>query len=719
MDRISGTVIRYRFHNDENSYSVADLKTRNGNVKIVGYFPKLTSDFEYEFIGEYVFDKKHGEQFKIESFSRVEIKNTEGLIAYLSSNLFTGIGEKTAQKIVDFLGQDAIKIILDDKNVLTDKGINLNPLRAERLYLELQSNQKSELTLIDLYSYGISPKMAMKIMNIYGSFTMEVIRENPYRLIDDIDGIGFKKADDIALLKIGLNTDDPRRLKAAILFYLNTMCSSEGNTYVLKDKLLTYTKRNLELNVDLSLQLELLVTEGKIIVEDDKYFLSTLYHIEVNLANSIKWIIENNERTNHDFSDLIEVVETTSGIKYTEKQKQAATTALNNNLSIITGGPGTGKTTIVALILELYRINNNINLSDEITKTKIALAAPTGRAAKRMKEVLGFEARTIHSLLGYSFDGEFKFNRDNKLPHDLLIIDEFSMVDVYLANTLLDSIKEGAQIVIVGDVDQLASVGPGQILYDLINSKKIETVRLNIIHRQAEDSKIIELAHKVNNQTLSYNELNSNDELNISNVNENNIPGFIKDLVLQAVDMGLDLYEDIQVLIPKYNGQTGIDRINSILQQEFVNTDASFMEFKERKYYVGDKVIQLVNDPNRQIMNGDIGVVVDIGFTNDNEEFLNVKFDSGNVTYYKGDLEELNLAYAISIHKSQGSEYPFVILPIVRDSIYMLKKELIYTAITRSKKYLTIVGDVGLLIYASNHLIEKRLTTLARRIRND
>ncbi|MDL2292210.1 ATP-dependent RecD-like DNA helicase [Acholeplasma sp. OttesenSCG-928-E16] len=713
MDKIRGNINRYIYHNEENGYSIALLKTAHGTITIVGYFPKLSSDFEYEFTGEYIYNQKYGEQLKIETFTRVEFENKEGLVNYLSSSLFTGIGEKTALKIVDAFGNDSINKIIANKEILKEIGFNI--IKMERLYQELLENQTNENTLIELYGFGITPKTAMKLINKYQLFTIEIIKNNPYQLIDDIDGIGFIKADEIAL-KIGILEDDPRRLEAAIMYTLNMMCNSEGNTYVFKDDLINYTKRNLRLDVGLENYLLLLIEKRKIVLEEDRYYLANLYNMEISIANKIKEIIGCNQEANDDYLGLIELIEKKTLIKYTDQQKEAISTAMNNNISIITGGPGTGKTTIISLLLEVFCISLKLNIKDDHITSKVALAAPTGRAAKRMKEVLDLEARTIHSLLGYSFDGTFKYDNDNRLPHDLIIVDEFSMVDIYLANKLFEAIKPTAKIVIVGDVDQLPSVGPGQILLDLINSNKIPTIKLSVIHRQSNDSKIIELSYKVNNQLLSYSDLSSNDELFISSVKSNDMASYINKLVIEAIDLGFNIYEDIQILIPQYKGLTGIDKINQTLQNHFIDKKSDKMTYGEKEYYVGDKVIQLVNDPKRQIMNGDIGFVEEISYNKDDDKYMIVNFDNKKIQYLKSDLEELNLAYAISIHKSQGSEYMFVIMPIEPGYRFMLKKELIYTAITRSRKYLSIIGDAKLLIYASNNLSEKRKTSLERRI---
>jgi exodeoxyribonuclease V alpha subunit len=345
--------------------------------------------------------------------------------------------------------------------------------------------------------------------------------------------------------------------------------------------------------------------------------------------------------------------------------------------------------------------------------------APTGRAAKRMTELLDLESKTIHRHLGYNYDGMFGYDHTNLLPYELIIIDEASMIDLNLASKLFQSIKTGCQVVIVGDVDQLPSVGAGQFLSDLIESNIIPVVRLEQIHRQAKDSKIIRLAQLVNAQNVNASDLVSDQDVYLYKAHPNQIIHIMKNQIKGAMNEGYRLYEDIQVLAPMYKGDLGIDRLNQVLQETFNDNYKDQMTYGDKVYRIGDKVIQLVNDPERLIMNGDLGVIKDIRYNSSDQPYLMVSYAQNDVTYEKADLEDLNLAYAMSIHKSQGSEYPIVIIPMVRNFIHMLKKELIYTAITRAKKYLIFLGDMQLLIYAANHLSEKRKTTLAKRLNED
>lgn len=715
LEKLLAKIDRYVYHNEENSYAIVRVLTKDNVTKtIVGYLPLLSEDIYYEFLGTWTEHDKYGKQFKVESYTKSEIESKDGLISYLSSSIFTGIGPVTAKKIVDTLGKDAIKKILENKEVL--RKVNFNDVKILRLYNQLKENQANELILINLYEYNIAGKTAMKILNKYGSLTMEKLKENPYNLIKDIDGIGFIKADEIAK-KIGLDEDDPRRIKAAIFHVLNQYTYKVGNIYIYKEELEKIVKSMLNFDFDLNPYLEDLINSNELVLENDKYYTFINYQTEIELANQIKRL---NQPLEEDIDEsyiltLIDQIEIQKNISYTLKQKEAIKNSLTNKLSIITGGPGTGKTTIIDGIINIYAIYNNIDLKNN-AEEHIALMAPTGRAAKRMKEVLNIDAKTIHRSLGYGYDGLFTHDETNPMPQKLFIIDESSMIDIYLADKLFKALPFDAQIIIVGDVDQLPSVGPGQILKDLIESNKIKVSVLNEIHRQAKDSNIIELANLVNKQNLDNYSLNSGNDLFLRKAFPNEIKNIIINQVKGALNQGFDIIDDIQVLIPTYKGEIGIDNINTILQNEFNDNKNKKITYGDKVYYENDKVIQLVNDPENFIMNGDIGYISKISKTNDNKEYIIVNFDGNLVTYEKNDLANISLAYAMSIHKSQGSEYKIVILPLVRQFTHMLKKELLYTAITRAKDFLIILGDMNLLIYAANNLQEERQTTLNLRL---
>ncbi len=716
MDTIQGRIKNYVFRNDDNGYSVARVITDEESlITIVGYLPKISEDVVYQFSGEWVVHQTYGKQLKIETFKKAEAQSLSGLISYLSSSFFTGIGPKTAEKIVTELGSDAIEQILNNPSVL--KVVGLSPIRIKKLHDQIKENQIHEHILVTLYGYNISGKIAMKLIDRYDLQTIEKIEDNPYRLIDDIDGIGFLKADEIAH-KLGIEKDDMRRIKAAILYTFEHVAYANGDIYLTEDELFKYTNQTLNISVDIQTGIDALVEENRVIIEEDRYYLSVSYHTEKAVAK--KLIDINNEPledANIDYiNTLIDAVELQKNIVYTEVQKDAIRQALTHKLTVITGGPGTGKTTIIDGLIEVYRLYHDLKDKGPMLYQKVALLAPTGRAAKRIKEILGLEASTIHRHLGYGYDGMFTSDESHPLPQELIVVDEASMIDLYLAHQLFQAVLPHTQVVIVGDVDQLPSVGPGQVLFDLIESKQIEVVRLNQIHRQAKDSQIITLARKVNEQNLDMVDLESINDVYLYHAYPNQIHQTIVKQVTGALHKGYSMIDDIQVLAPMYRGELGIDKLNQVLQQAFNPDPDISITYGDKIYAKGDKVIQLVNDPERAIMNGDIGVVTKVGKNVDNKEFLVVRFDDNEVMYLKEDLDELNLAYAVSIHKAQGSEYKIVMMPIVKPYMHMLKKELLYTAITRAKQYLIILGDMQLLVYAANHLQSKRKTTLALRL---
>lgn len=719
MDVLRGRIISYVFRNNDNGYVIARIEDESQEKQtIVGYLPTLNTSVFYDFFGEWIEHQKFGRQFKVESFKSIDIEDREGLITYLSSEFFTGVGPKTAEKIVDTLGMDAIEKIKKDKNIL--KEIGFNALKIERFYYELLANEKSETILVALYGYGIIGKTAMKILNKYSLRTLEQLEKDPYQLIQDIEGIGFLRADEIAR-KIGIDKHDIRRIKAAILYAMYNLAFQNGHLYLTKDQLVKYTFQVLEDEFDIDDAMNTLILEKRIIVEEERLYLPLAYDSEVEVAVNINRISDTKRKLvdKDQVETLIFMIELQKNMTYTDMQKQAIIESLSNKFSIITGGPGTGKTTIIDGILDIYKNIYNLNKSDANIYEKIALMAPTGRAAKRMKELLDMEAQTIHRHLGYGYDGVFAYDQYHQLPHDLIIIDEASMIDIFLARRLFEAIKSDAQVIIVGDVDQLPSVGPGQVLSDLIQSNTIHTTRLNEIHRQAKDSQIVSLAASVNQQDVQHYDLRSENDVYMYRAEADEISNIIIRQIEGALKEGYDLIEDIQVLIPQYKGTVGIDNMNTILQDKFNQNKMKQMTYGSKVFYEGDKVIQLQNDPLRMIMNGDIGYISRIGIDQNGKEFMVVTFDDNEVLFEKSDLENLSLAYAMSVHKSQGSEYKIVILPLVRAYMHMLKKELLYTAITRAKKYLIILGDIKLLSYAANHLSDLRQTTLRLRLQTE
>lgn len=715
--KLKGHITRYRFHNEDNSYSIATLKTEDDRkVTIVGYFPKVTSDLLYELEGNWIEHPTYGEQFEVLAFRRAKVASFQGLVNYLSSDYFPGIGPKTAEKIVNHLGDDAIEKILEDKMVLREVG--LNAIRIERFYQQLLENQSLEGVTIDLFELDIKGATAMKLITTYGLKAATIAKTNPFRLIDEVPGIGFIRADEIRE-KVGIPEDDPRRIKAAIIYSIREYGERNGDTYATEEQVFDYAKQFLKIDLDFDPFVKELIREKKLVLEDHRYYLAPAYYAEVGVARKI---LELNMSSRPKLEEAIidqsiNKIEKLIGITYTDIQKEAIKVAVNNKVTVITGGPGTGKTTIIDGLMQVYSDINGITAN--YMPEHIKVMAPTGRAAKRMREILDFKATTIHKGLGMGYDGVFTYDENNLFSENLIIIDEASMIDIFLANSLLKAIKSNAKVVIVGDVDQLPSVGPGLFLKDLIDSESCAVVRLDEIHRQARGSNIVKIANKVNKQTIGYEDLVSDSDTYIYKINRSELKRLVLRLVQGAIDQGYSLIEDIQILIPQYKGDFGIDMVNEIIQEMYIENKEIHVKHGDVNYYVGDKVIQLENDALKDVMNGDIGVVSGIVFDSKDKPTIYVNFDGRDLSYAKSDLDQINLAYAISIHKSQGSEYPIVIIPIVKNYIHMLRKELLYTAITRAKAYLFLMGDVDLMIYASNRETAKRQSTLVMRLSSE
>lgn len=712
MRTLIGNVTHYLFRNQDNGYSIAKVILEDeSEVIMTGYFPELSKEVTYSFTCEETTHPKYGIQYKVIQFDKADIQNKEGLIAYLSSDLFTGIGPVKARKMVELFGDQTIKKILDDKLILMQVG--LNRLQIERFYQQLYDNQVIESTLVKLYGYGLSSKMAMKLFNKYKDETLSVLQKNPYKLIEDIDGVGFQKADAIAAL-FSIEKDDPRRIQAAILYGIKTFSFSKGDTFLYENQL-DYIYQTFLPDIDprkIHTGLRTLIEQNQILHIENKFFLKQIYDTELSVANHIKRLMVTREDRSNEIHNLIERAQFDLGIEYTEKQKAAILSALGSSISVITGGPGTGKTTVISGILYVYSRLHQIDLTKESASEDILLVAPTGRASRRMQAVMNVKAMTIHRALGYNYDGVFYYNDNIQLPQDLIVIDEASMIDIFLAENLFKSIPAHTQVIIVGDEDQLPSVGPGYVLGDIIASNQVPVIRLKEIHRQAKNSNIISLAQAVNEQRVEDTDFDSKEDIKFMNLESNKIIDTIRYTVKAALDLGYDLYEDIQVLIPMYKGPLGIDAVNKVLQESLMDFKKT-ITYGEKVFTIGDKVIQLSNSPEKGIMNGDIGIIKDISKSKDNEDIIYISFDDHVIPFQKGDLEDLNHAYAISIHKSQGSEYKVVIMPLVRAYMRLLRKELLYTGITRTKTHLSLLGDLSLIEQASKVLNEKRQTRLA------
>ena len=711
---LKGTVEVILFQNQDNFYTVLKVDTIESNESfdtmptVVGFFPNIVEGDVYTFKGQVVAHPKYGKQLKADTFEKELPQTKDAIITYLSSDLFKGIGKKTAQNIVNTLGENAINDILAHPDILT-KVSNLSKKKQEQIAQQIAANQESEKIMIHLHDLGFGPKLSMAIYQFYQSETINVVDNNPYKLVYDIKGIGFNKADTLAR-NIGIDFNDPERLKAGILFTLEEECIKQGHTYLPTETILKSAQTMLSTQGDeiieihqLEEMLQILMEEDKLILNQQKIAIPSLYYSELKSVQNLYRILTHTHKLNElEQSDLqlhIGEIEDSNEVHYAASQKEALQTAINSKIMLLTGGPGTGKTTVIKGIIELYAEIHGLSLNyadytdDDFP---VVLAAPTGRASKRLQEATGLEAMTIHRLIGWNQDTQPADIFDNEIKAKLIIIDEMSMVDTWLFHQFLNAVPLDAQIVFVGDEDQLPSVGPGQVFKDLIQSKKIPRVNLTEVYRQQDGSSIIELAHHMK-QNESIDITKRYHDRSFINCSAEQIPDVVKKVVSSAVSKGYDM-SDIQVLAPMYKGSAGIKRLNQILQTILnpKEPDAREIEFGDAAFRKGDKVLQLVNRPNDNIFNGDIGIIVGIFWAKENalnKDVIIVDFDGNEITFTRQDLIELTHAYCTSIHKSQGSEFPIVIMPVVKQYFRMLQKPILYTGLTRAKQSLVLLGD--------------------------
>ncbi|WP_174729994.1 ATP-dependent RecD-like DNA helicase [Mesobacillus harenae] len=727
------------FHNEQNLYTVLRIRLEETNEEytdkeavITGYFPRVHDEETYIFFGELKDHPKFGLQFQATHFRRDLPQSKQGIINYLSSDLFKGIGSKTAERIVESLGEKAISRILESPSAL-DQVPKLPPDKAKVLYDTLVEHQGLEHVMVGLNDYGFGPQLSMKIYQMYKDQAIDLIQTNPYKLVEDIQGIGFRRADELGR-QLGMTGKHPDRIKAGCLYMLETASVQTGHVFIEAGNLLEDVKQLLEENyeetvefTDISNVIIQLGEDGKVIAEGQKLYLPALYFSEKGLVTNIKRVLGQTEYESQfpesEFLKALGSLEERLKVEYGPTQKDAIQKALMSPMMILTGGPGTGKTTVVKGIVELYGELHGCSLDPNDYKKEepypFMLAAPTGRAAKRLTESTGLPAVTIHRLLGWNGAEGFNFNEDQPLPGKLLIIDETSMVDIWLAHQLFKALPENIQVILVGDEDQLPSVGPGQVLKDLLDSKQIPTVRLTDIYRQAEGSSIIELAHDIKKGQLPPDLALQKQDRSFIKCSTSQIADVVEKVALNAKKKGYSA-RDVQVLAPMYRGPAGIDRLNVLLQEIFnPNPDGTRKEisFGDVKYRIGDKILQLVNQPEANVYNGDIGEIAAIFYAKENTEKQDqiiVSFDGIEVTYTRQDLTQITHAFCCSVHKSQGSEYPIVILPVLKSYYRMLQKKLIYTAITRSKSFLILCGEEEALRYGVEKADEiSRNTTLA------
>lgn len=707
---LEGTVEDVIFHNDDNGYAVFDFKSDDGDEIIcVGTVPQIRRGDMLKLTGGMVIHPTYGLQFKVEFYERVVPTTAVAIEKYLSSGIVKGIGPKTAKKIVDKFGAATFYVIEEKFDRLVEiKGITYD--KALAVHNSFCSQRDIRKVMLYLQEFGVTPAFAMKVYKKYGYRTIDIIKENPYRMAEDIAGIGFKTADRIAY-SMGIPTDSPNRVKSGIKYILSESLL-DGNVFMPKDSLIRQAGEILSVDEEMVDNcLRELQIEHKVFNENidgtDAVYLMTMYYTEISAAKKLLELsFFHDDADLRKIDDKIDAVEDLSGICLAKQQRTAVIEAMREGVLVITGGPGTGKTTIIHTIIQIFKSSG----------MEVVLAAPTGRAAKRMTETTGIEAKTIHRMLGVAYvdddNGRQKFdkNETETIEADVIIIDEVSMVDMQLFNNLLKAIEPGTRLILVGDANQLTSVAAGNVLKDIIKSKKIKVVRLTEIFRQARESAIITNAHKINSGEEPVMNGNNTDFFFVNAQYAPEVPGKIVELITKRLPKftGVDSFSDMQVLTPMRKGDIGAAGLNKTLQKALNPPSDGKKEFETSSctFREGDKVMQIKNnyniswkienrlgkviDDGTGIYNGDMGIIKSI---NKQAETITVLFDDMRQAVYEFTaLDELELAYAVTIHKSQGSEYPVVIIPIHSGPPMLMSRNLLYTAVTRAKKFVIIVG---------------------------
>ena len=722
LQELEGTLKRLTYQNEQNGYTVARLVTqgRNEEVTVIGSLAGVNVGSTLHLKGLWTTHPQYGRQFEIRSYSIQMPATVEGIRKYLGSGLIKGIGPATAANIVAVFGLDTFDIIENDIHRLREVP-GLGEKRIGWIATAWEAQKQIKEIMLFLQSNGVSTTLAVKIYKQYGDASIGVVKTDPYRLVRDIFGIGFKTADKIALT-LGLALDAPERLQAGLTYTLNKL-SDEGHCFAERDQLVKEAAQILTARQELcQAQLEMLIEHNDLISEDDAVYLPPFFYAEKGVANRIRhmqaaardrlsvfksldwdkafsWLDERNHQKG-------------VSIQLTEQQKAAVRMALTEKVCVLTGGPGTGKSTITGSLISLLQNENST----------VLLAAPTGRAARRLSEATGLNARTIHRLLEFRPSGKSPFQRDqqNPLNADLIIIDEVSMVDILLMYHLLNAIEAGSHLLLVGDVDQLPSVGPGNVLRDIIDSGVAPVTRLETIFRQAEDSFIIVNAHRINQGEMPLFPQNSNDFFLFAESDPQKAADWVLDLVSTRITarFGYNPNRDIQVLSPMHRGAVGVSELNERLQQALNPPDSRLVEMHhgQQTFREGDRLMQIRNNYDLQVFNGDLGQIRRISIA---DQVIQVDFEGRQVDYDFSQLDELVHAYAISIHKSQGSEFPVVVIPLLTQHYMMLQRNLLYTGVTRAREVVVLVGSrqaIGIAL--KNNQIRQRNTRLCQRLKD-
>lgn len=726
------------FQNPSNFYKVILIEVSETNtdyrekeIVVTGSFGQIQEEETYRFFGEFMDHPRYGRQFQVERYEQEKPTSAQGLVMYLSSDKFPGIGKKTAEKIVETLGEGVIDEIIEDPSKLAEVP-GLNQKKREMILDTLRANHGMEQVVAGLNRYGFGSRLAFSIYQTYKNEAMTIIQENPYQLVEDIEGIGFKRGDQLAE-QLGIAADSPQRIRAAILHEIFQSSVQTGNTYIEAQQLLVRvielleSSRPVEITPDQAANVILeLVEEGKVQQEGTKLYENSLYFSEWGIASSIQRLLKRKKEIKYAQSEVdkrLRSIEKAMDISYGSSQENAIKEAITSPLFILTGGPGTGKTTVINGIVQLFAKLNDLELDPAKYTQKIfpiLLAAPTGRAAKRMNETTGLPASTIHRLLGLNGRERVPTTDLKELEGGLLIVDEMSMVDTWLANTLFKAIPTNMQVILVGDKDQLPSVGPGQVFHDLLQISDIPKMELTEIYRQGDGSSIIPLAHEIKEGRLPVDFTKNKPDRSFIPCHANQMESVIGQIVQKAKAKGFTS-QNVQVLAPMYRGPAGIDAINKMMQEIFNPNDGTKKEFawNDTVYRIGDKVLQLVNAPELNVFNGDMGQIVGMIPAKESEskvDELVIQFDANEITYPKGEWNKITLSYCCSIHKSQGSEFQMVILPMVSQYRRMLQRNLLYTAVTRSKDLLILLGEQSAFQECVSNESVDRLTTLVSRI---
>ena len=722
MNYIKGKIKKTIFYNADNGFLVALFRVKETNdislkekvnktITITGQFPDVNLDVLMELYGKFIKNERFGMQYSVNNYVLSRPDSKEAITDFLASSFISGCGEVTAKKIVDMYGKDTLDIIKNDKTKLLMID-GMTESRANKIYDSLQNYNKSSDIIMTFQTLGFSIDECFKIYQKFKNRIEDILNDDFYDLKEVID---FAKVDNIYIKKYGDKTST--RIYACIIEAMQQLSNSNGDIYYYEQEIkeMLLKKFNIEINEDVFSELiNDLINKEKIIKVDNIYYLKSYYDKELLIAKNLKKIDSFKVKKIAELDEKLEVLENKLNIKYNSEQKKAITSALNNNISIISGGPGTGKTTIINAIVRLYIEEHHLGNQDIVEN--IALLAPTGRASKKLSTSTNLPAYTIHRYLKwYKDSNDFFYNEYNRTKHHLIIVDEVSMIDVDLFNALLNGISSNVKIIFVGDTFQLPSVGPGLILNDLIASDYFNYVPLNQIYRQSENSYIPYLAKEIKMNELSEDCLVKKDDYNFFEANNNQIKSAIKQIIEVSLSKNID-EKRMQVLAPMYRGENGIDNLNIILQSIYNPASIKKIEMKygDIIYRENDKVLQLINDLDNNVFNGDIGFIKQIV-----NNKIYIDFDSNEVIYEKKDLKNIKHAYAITIHKSQGSEFEHVIMPITSSYFKMLYNKLIYTGVSRAKKSLTIVGSFKAFKDAvGNNYSASRKTTLKDAIIN-